>query len=85
MKKLFLIFVASIAFSQQKVDSLLQVGNSFYKKKDFKTAAQIWEKASELAENKISKQEYYYYTSMAFAEAKDSTNSFRCIEKSIKL
>jgi Predicted Zn-dependent protease (DUF2268) len=88
MKKLILllILIVSNSFSQQqKVDSLLQAGNTFYKKKEFKTAAEIWERASELVENKIAKQEYYYYTSMAFAEAKDSTNSFRCLEKSIKL
>ena len=86
MKKILIILFATTAFSQQqKVDSLIQTGNTFYKKKQFKTAAEIWEKASELVENKIYKQEYYFYTSMAFAEAKDSTNSFRCIEKSIKL
>lgn len=86
MKKLILLlFISTSLFGQQsKVDSLLQLGNRFYKKKEFKNAAEIWEKASELTENKISKQEYYYYTAMAFAEAKDSINSYRCIEKAIK-
>jgi Predicted Zn-dependent protease (DUF2268) len=82
---LVLILIYNCAFAQQqKVDSLLQLGNTFYKKKEFKTAAKIWENASELAENKIVKRDYYYYTAIAFAEAKDSTNSFRCIEKSVK-
>jgi Predicted Zn-dependent protease (DUF2268) len=87
MKKIiFLLLASQLALAQKHtIDSLLQVGNTFYKKNEFKTAATIWEKASELAENKISKQEYYYYTAMAFAEAKDSVNSFRCIEKDLKL
>jgi Predicted Zn-dependent protease (DUF2268) len=80
MKIIVLFLVTFTVYSQQKVDSLLKVGNQFYRKKEFLTAAKNWEQASQLVENKISKREYYNYTAMAFAEAKDSTNSFRCLE-----
>ncbi len=67
----------------QKIDSLLSAGNKSYKKKEFAQAAATWEKASELADNIAAKRDYYYYTALAFAKNKDSTNSFRCMEKAV--
>ena len=78
-----IILIGFSAFSQQKADSLIQVGSKFYKQKEFKSAAENWEKASQMAEFEISKREFYVYTAMAFAKALDSTNSFRCLEKTI--
>ncbi len=68
----------------QKIDSLLKAGNIDYKQKKYALAATTWEKASELSDNIASKRDYYYYTASAFALNKDSTNSFRCLEKAIK-
>lgn len=75
-----ILFIANNAFSQSASDSLMNVGNKFYKTDDFKSAAEIWSRAAALADNKISRQEKYYYTSNAFANAKDSTNSFKYLE-----
>ena len=77
---LFVNCITLFCFSQSTVDSLLRQGNNSYNKREFGNAATTWEKAAELAEYKISKQMYYFYTSLAFASANDSTNSFRSIE-----
>jgi Predicted Zn-dependent protease (DUF2268) len=88
MKKLIIVVVLfggflQYAISQNEVDSLLNQGNIFYKDGQFNLAATTWENAAKKADNKIYKQEYYLYTSMAYASALDSINSFRCLEKSI--
>lgn len=78
-----LTMICNISFSQTSVDSLLQLGNTFYKKKDFENAALIWEKAAKLTENKLAKNTNYSYAAVAYASAKDSTNSFRCLDIAI--
>jgi hypothetical protein len=86
-KKLLAGLVLSIAynisFSQTAVDSLLKLGNTFYKKKDFVKAAPIWENAAQLTENKLARNTNYYYAASAYASAKDSTNSFKCLDIAI--
>lgn len=87
LKKLLLGFILTItchiSFSQTAVDSLMKVGDKYYKKKDFITAAQTWENAAQLTENKLAKNTHYYYASHAYAKAKDSTNSFKCLDIAI--
>lgn len=73
----------NISFSQNAADSLLKLGNSFYKKNDFKNAAATWERAAELTENKLAKNTNYSYAASAYASAKDSTNSFKCLDIAI--
>ncbi len=80
---LILTFTYNISFSQTGVDSLLQLGNTFYKKNDFSNAAQIWEQAAKLTENKLAKRTNYSYAASAYASAKDSTNSFKCLDIAI--
>jgi hypothetical protein len=80
---LVLTIVYNILFSQTAVDSLLKLGDTFYKKKDFGIAAQTWEKAAQLTENKLARNTNYYYASSAYASAKDSTNSFKCLDIAI--
>ena len=80
---LILITVCNISFSHTTVDSLFKLGNSFYKKNDFAKAASIFEKAASLTENKLARNTNYYYASNAYANAKDSTNSFRCLDIAI--
>ena len=80
---IYLIFSLTTAFSQIKVDSLLQAGNKFYKQKQFDKAAIIWENAASLTENKLAKNTNYSYAASAYASAKDSTNSFKCLELAI--
>lgn len=86
-QKLLLVLILTmtydVSFAQTAVDSLLKVGDTYYKKKDFITAAQTWEKAAKLTENKLARNTHYYYTSNAYAKAKDSTNSFRCLDIAI--
>ncbi len=69
--------------SQSNVDSLLQLGNKFYKKKDFNMAGKLWMQVGEIVQNKISKQTYYFYATHSFAEGKDSINTFQCLDKAI--
>lgn len=80
---LILLFTFNSSFSQTAVDSLLNVGNTFYKKNDFANAAIIWEKAASLTVNKLAKNTNYSYAAFAYASAKDSTNSFRCLDIAI--
>jgi hypothetical protein len=81
---LILTVTYNISFSQTIVDSLLKVGNAFYKKNDFANAAKIWERAAQLTENKLSKNTNYSYAASAYASAKDSSNSFKCLDIAIK-
>jgi hypothetical protein len=80
---LFLTMTSTFSFSQTTVDSLLKVGNTYYRKNDFLKAAQTWEKAAELTENKLAKNINYSYAASAYASAKDSTNSFSCLDIAI--
>jgi hypothetical protein len=80
---LTLTMVCNISFSQTVVDSLLKLGNSFYKKNDFENAAQTWERAAQLTENKLARNTNYSYAASAYASAKDSTNSFKCLDIAI--
>lgn len=80
---LMLTITYTISFSQTAVDSLLKLGNTFYKKNDFATAAQTWEKAAQLTENKLARNTNYSYAASAYASAKDSTNSFKCLDIAI--
>ena len=84
----FIVFIGfafsfTPVFSQTKVDSLLSVGNKLYKNKEFDKAASIWETAASLTENKLAKNTNYSYAASAYASAKDSTNSFKCIELAV--
>lgn len=87
LKKLLIGFsfflMSNLTYSQTTADSLLKVGNVFYKKKDYINAGKIWVKASEYANNRISKQLNYFYAAHAFAEGKDSVNAFNCLELAI--
>jgi hypothetical protein len=76
-------FWFNLIFSQTIVDSLLNVGNKFYKQKSFDKAAKIWEQAASLTENRLAKNTNYSYAASAFASALDSGNSFRCLELAI--
>ena len=80
---LILIITYNISFSQTAVDSLLKLGNTFYKKSDYANAAQGWEKAAQLTENKLARNTNYSYAASAYASAKDSTNSFKCLDIAI--
>ena len=73
----------NLAHSQTIADSLLNAGNTFYKKHDYLHAGEIWRQAAEAAENKISRQANYFYAAHAFAEGKDSLNAFNCLELAI--
>jgi hypothetical protein len=80
---LVFLFISTTSFSQSSVDSLMRLGNKFYRQKQFDKAASLWEQGAILVENKLSKNTYYAYTANAFASAKDSTNSFRCLELAV--
>lgn len=80
---LLIITTFNLSFSQTAVDSLLKLGNSFYKKHDFVKAAQTWEKAAQLTETKLAKNTNYSYAASAYASAKDSINSFKCLDIAI--
>jgi len=80
---LFTSQFVNISLSQSVSDSLINAGNKFYKSKDYKTAGEIWSKAAALDDNKISRQEKYYYTANAFANAKDSINSLKYLEEAV--
>lgn len=80
---LILTMTFNSAFSQTIVDSLLQVGNTYYKKHDYLHAAQTWEKAAGLTENKLARNTNYAYAASAYASGKDSTNSFKCLDMAI--
>jgi hypothetical protein len=80
---LSLFLVSILAYSQTSADSLLQVGQTFYKKGDFKTAGKMWTLAAESANNKISRQANYFYAAHSYAEGRDSTNAFNCLELAI--
>ncbi len=77
------LFASNISFSQSKVDSLMRLGNKFYKQKQFNKAAFAWEQGALLAENKLAKNTNYFYAASAYASAKDSTNSFNCLELTV--
>jgi Predicted Zn-dependent protease (DUF2268) len=77
------LFISSISFSQSSVDSLMRVGNKFYKQKQFDKAASLWEQGAVLVENKLSKNTNYSYAASAYASVMDSTNSFRCLELAV--
>lgn len=81
---LSLSLLSMYSFSQAKVDSLLNAGQHHFKKNEFKQAAYLWEQASELANYKIVKRDYYYYALIAYANAKDSTNTFRILNTMIR-
>ncbi|WP_295796229.1 DUF2268 domain-containing putative Zn-dependent protease [Mucilaginibacter sp.] len=87
MRKILLITVillkTAASFSQSKSDSLLQAGNVFYKRHDYIKTAEIWTKAAEAADNKISKSTIYFYAASAYAGGKDSSNSFKLLELGI--
>lgn len=78
-----LTFIYSSMSSQLNVDSLMQHGNKFYKHGEFNKAASIWEQGALLTENKLAKNTNYSYAASAYASAKDSTNSFKCLELAI--
>ncbi len=86
-QKLLLVLILAISyyisFSQTVVDSLLKVGNTFYKNNDFINAAQTWENAATLTENKLARNTNYSYAASAYASAKDSVNSFKCLDIAI--
>ncbi len=80
---LFLLLITNHCFSQAASDSLLNLGNKFYKNKEFDKAGKTWVQSAALADNKITKQTNYFYAAIAFAEGKDSTNTFKCLELAI--
>lgn len=80
---LTLLLVTSFSFAQSSVDSLMRLGNKFYKQKQFDKAAPLWEQGAFQVENKLSKNTNYSYAATAYASAKDSTNSFRCLELAV--
>ena len=77
------LFLSNFTYSQTVSDSLIQLGNTFYKKDQFDKAAPLWLKGAETADNKIAKQTNYFYAADAYANAKDSINSFKCLELAI--
>jgi hypothetical protein len=77
------LFTINISFAQTSVDSLMRLGNKFYKQEQFDKAASLWEQGASQVENKLSKNTYYSYAANAYARAKDSTNSFRCLELTV--
>jgi Predicted Zn-dependent protease (DUF2268) len=77
------LFAANISFAQSSVDSLMRLGNKFYKQQQFDKAASLWEQGALQVENKLSKKTNYSYAASAYASAKDSTNSFRCLELAV--
>jgi hypothetical protein len=80
---LILMVSYTITYSQTAVDSLLKLGNTFYRNNDFTNAAKIWEQAAKLTENKLAKNTNYSYAAFAYASAKDSTNSLKCLDIAI--
>ncbi len=78
-----LSFMSNAAFSQSNVDSLMKLGNKFYKQKEFYKAAPIWEQGATITENKLLKNTHYSYAASAYASAKDSINSFKCLELAV--
>ena len=80
---LVLMLISNLSFSQSASDSLLEIGNKFYKAKEFDKAAKAWCQSAELADNKITKQTNFYIASVAYAEAKDSVNTFHCLEMAV--
>lgn len=80
---IIILITYNIAYSQNKVDSLLNLGNTYFKNGDFISAAKLWELAGQEAQIKLSKSTNYSYASYAFACAKDSSNSFRCLDIAI--
>ncbi len=86
MKKIvfvLLLFMSNVSFSQSSVDSLVKLGNTFYRQKQFDKAATLWEQGAIISENKLSKNTNYSYAASAFASASDSVNSFRCLELAV--
>ena len=78
------LFLSNFTYSQAVSDSLIQLGNTFYKKEQYSKAAPLWFKGAETADNKITKQTNYFYAADAYANAKDSINSFKCLELAIR-
>ena len=88
MKKIFLsvlvlICSVQVSFSQFFSDSILSAGDVFYKKHNYEKAGPLFALAADSADNKVSKASYYYYAANAYANAKDTANSFRCLESAI--
>ena len=69
---LILTITYNISFSQTAVDSLMKLGNTFYKKSDFVNAAQIWEKAAKLQHEIV--EENYSVSSDSGGKAKLKTD-----------
>jgi hypothetical protein len=80
---LLTLLFSNIGFSQNASDSLLQLGNKYYRNKEFDKAGKTWYQSAMLADYKISKQTNFYYAAIAFAEAKDSVNTFHCLDMAI--
>ena len=80
---LFLTFSLTSLFAQTKVDSLMKVGNKFYKQKLYAKAGSTWEQGALLTENKLAKNTNYSYAASAYASAMDSSNSFKCLELAV--
>jgi len=80
---LFLTFSVTSLFAQTKVDSLMKVGNKFYKQKLYDKAGSTWEQGALLTENKLAKNTNYSYAASAYASAMDSSNSFKCLELAV--
>ena len=80
-RKIFTALLFSSSFfaacSQTATDSLMKLGDTFYKQKQYAKAAPLWAEGASLAEDKLSKNTFYYYAANAYAYAKDSINSFK--------
>jgi len=77
---LVFLFISTCSFSQSSADSLMRLGNKFYKQEAFDKAASLWEQGAMLEENKLSKNLNFSYAASAYASAQDTANSFRCLE-----
>lgn len=77
------LFISTSSFSQTPIDSLMKLGNKFYRLEEFDKAASLWEQGAMLEENKLSKNMNYSYAASAYASSKDSVNSFRCLELAV--
>lgn len=79
----FLLLLSIRGVSQPTVDSLLQAGNQFYIDQDYDRAGFLWSQAAKLAEYKVQGRLYFYYAAYSYAKAKDSINSFICMEHAV--
>ena len=74
------LFLALSSFSQAKVDSLFKVAIGQFKSAEFIKAAKNCEMAGQLAEYTIGKREAYFYATVAYTQANDFDNAFRCLD-----